>query len=126
MGSKRYEDLEEILRDDWKGEIGSGSFALLQLVDCAKLSETSTKRIKELLKNYSDGELAELLNMKTKERNQRAYKDYKLRQAEEHSILKKEISCLHSQKKSLIEQRSNLINEILLYNECIRSAAHKQ
>ena len=124
MGARRYEDLAEILRDDWK-EL-DGSLPLLVLVDSAKSTRTSTKRIKELMANCSEAELAAVLIMKTKNRNQRAYIDYKLRESDDDSKLSKEIRSLHSEKKFLLEQRSILINEILMYYECMNSAADSQ
>ena len=124
MESRSFEDLVEILRDDWR-KLDS-ALALRQLVDSAKLSKTSTKRVKELMASYSDAELAGVLNMKTNRCNKTSYRNYKLRQTEEDSKLSKEISCLHSEKKSLLEQRSILINEILLYYECTSYGAYSQ
>ena len=124
MGTRRYEDLAEILRDDW--EELDGSLPLLVLVDPAKSTRTSTKRIKELMASCSEAELAAVLIMKTKNRNQRAYIDYKLRETDDDSKLSKEIRSLHSEKKFLLEQRSILINEILMYYECMDSAADSQ
>ena len=115
----QQEELNAILRDDWREQASS---SLLKLIDRKKLSLLSTKEIKELLNgNSPPQELAAVLNMKTQISNKKAYRDYKRREKKEQSQLSRKIETMHLEKKRLIDERSSLMTDILFYQEYFAS-----
>ncbi|KAI6652526.1 hypothetical protein LOD99_4311 [Oopsacas minuta] len=122
-----YEDLEDILKENWKEiRATNKSLNLPQIIDYAKLSRTTTKNLKQLMSSYSEENIALLLNLKIDISNRTAYKEYKSREKMKQTVSSKELKTMYLQKKSLMEERSTLINEIFLYKEYLSAEIYHQ
>ena len=114
--NERYDQLEVILKENWQ-ELKVENKNLATIIDPGKLSKMSTKDLKQLMRNFPTSDLALVLNLKVKMSNKKAYKNFRSREKKDQVAFPKELQSLSWQKIGLLEERSNLINEISLYKE---------
>lgn len=119
----RYDQLEIILKENWR-ELEAEGKSFSDLIDLEKLSEFSTRDIKQIMRTLPTPDLALALNLKVKMSNRTAYKEFRSRERRDQAAFPKEIKSLYWQKIALLEEKCNIINEISLYKELL-SAAEK-
>ena len=115
----RYNQLEVILKDNWR-EIEDKSIS--NLIDPKKLSKSSTKDIKQIMRAFPKSDVALVLILKVKMSNKTAYKEFRSRERRELATFPKEIKSLYWQKIALLEEKCNVMNDIALYKELISAA----